>query len=138
MMWNEVMARVSAEIMLDPVLLAIYGDTLIMSGTQPFQVPSLEWTLISDIEEELWAPVMIQFDLWHNDAAKNRQGEFRFRSLYHKDLPIVLNSDLMMWAQWSDGGMLSTPARSGIFGRALRFKFTPLRRQYALPGVAVV
>lgn len=138
MIWDQVMARVAGEVTTDAVLLALYGDTLIMAGTQQFQVPSIEWSLISDTEQELWAPMIIQFDIWAKEAEVNRRGEFRLRALYHKDLPVVLSGDLMMWTQFADATTLPVPDRAGIFGRSLRFRMTPLRRQYALPGVAVV
>lgn len=135
MMWDQVMLRVIEMINADPVLAEIYHGTLQQAGTAAQAVPSIEWILITDIEDELWAPCVIQFDLWNRVAADCRRGEFRLRSMFHSNLQLIIGGDLQIWSQYTDGSMLATPDRSNIIGRALRFKFTPLRRQYALPGV---
>lgn len=131
MMWDQVMKRVIAELEHDPVIAEIFQGHIRMAGTGDQQIPVLEWTLIGDIETELWAPMIVQFDLWTASAASTRSGEFHLRALYSEDLPIVLNGDLQMWAQYTDGSMLATPDRANFVGRAIRFRFTPLRWKYA-------
>ncbi len=132
MMWDAVMERVRDEILANATLVGIFSSAFRMAGTGVQTVPSLEWTLISDLENELWAPMIIQFDLWTKDARSNREAELALRGLYHRDIPRVL-ADLRVWMEYNDGSQLATPDRSNIIGRAIRFKFTPLRRQYAVP-----
>jgi hypothetical protein len=132
MMWDQVMARVMEELTTDPVLVGIFGTAFRQAGPADAQeVPMLEWRLVGDTEGELWAPVLIQFDLWTLAADTNRRAEFRVRSLYHRDMPYFL-ADLRMMSSFEDGAVLATPERSGFYGRAIRFRFYPLRRKFAL------
>lgn len=132
MMWDTVMGWVIGIIRSDLVFQEIYSGAIRMAGTGKQQVPGLEWHLIGDTEGELWAPVIVQFDQWATDMAVIRRSEARLRSFFHRDLPMDIGGT-RMWTQYEDGAMLATPDRSGFMGRALRFRFTPLRQQYALP-----
>lgn len=138
LMWERVMKRVLAVINADVVLQEIYDGHVRMMGSGTLQVPGLEWLLVSDVEEELWAPIIVQFDQWTPTASLVRASEFRLRALFHCELPIVLGGDMVMWSQYSDGSQLATPDRAGFVGRASRFQFTPLRRQYAFPVPVIV
>ena len=132
MMWDQIIARVIEQIENDPTMAQLFGDRIrAAQGSSELEVPLLEWMLIGDTEDELWAPTVIQFDLWNATAEDNRLAEARLRAMYHQDLPIVVGG-LMMWAQYNDGSVLAEPDRSGFIGRALRFRFTPLRRGFAL------
>ncbi len=137
MMWDQLMARLMTLLEANPVIAAIYGGAIRMAGSSEFRDPVLEWTMIGDTETELWAPMLIQFDQWTRTAVELRQSEFHLRALFHRDLPIVIDG-VQLWAQYSDGTILAMPDRHTQFGRALRFRFTPLRRQYALEGVGPV
>lgn len=131
MMWDHVMERVVAEILMDDVLATIYGDAVRAAGTGEQIVPSLEWTLVGDTENELWAPMIVQFDQWTKTGEQNRRSEFRLRQLYHRDVPRTIAGDTMMWTMYSDGAVLAMPDRSNFIGRTIRFTFTPLRAKYA-------
>ncbi len=138
MMWDEVMQRVLNEILADPIMSSIYGTSVAAATSSAKQIaPTLEWMLISDIEQELWAPMIVQFDQFTKNPASLRLSEFRLRSLYHRDTPVVL-TDIQMWTQYFDGNTIEVPDRSGFYGRSIRFRFTPLRRQYALPSAGPV
>lgn len=132
-MWDEVVSRIKDLVLADGVLSGIYGERFRKAGTGEQQVPGLEWTLVGDTEGELWAPCIIQFSQWTANAAEVRQSEFRLRSLFHRDLPFLLGGDVLVFSAYLDGADLATPDRSNILGRAIRFRITPLRRQYALP-----
>lgn len=134
MMWDEVMARVKTVILEDPTLLSLFGEAYRKAGVSELRVPVIEWNLLSDTENELWAPMLVQFDIWTDVAANARHAERRLRSLFHKDLLLQID-DLQLFAEYTDGTDLATPNRADFTGRGLRFRFTPLRRQYALPGV---
>jgi hypothetical protein len=130
MMWDEVMTRVVAAIRDDSLLMETFEGNLRRGGAGEQQVPGIEWHLLGDTEGELWAPILIQFDLWTNTQEQATIGERRLRSMFHQDVPVMLD-DIRLWMYYSDGQELATPERSGFNGRALRFRFTPLRRQYA-------
>lgn len=131
MMWDEVLERAFELIQNDSVLTEIFGPAMRMAGSGAQQVPGLEYHLIGDTEGELWAPMIVQFDVWSEDMTVVTRAERRLRVMFHKDLPSTLGG-LTMWMQFTDGQVLASPERSGFNGRAIRFTLTPLRRQYAL------
>lgn len=133
-MWDEVMARVKTTILEDPVLVSIFGDAYRKAGVSELAIPVIEWNLLSDTETELWAPMLVQFDIWTDVAGNARHAERRLRFLFHQALMMQLDG-ISMFAEYTDGTDLATPNRANFTGRGLRFRFTPLRRQYALPGV---
>lgn len=133
MMWDEVMSRINTEILADSTLSTIFGTEFKAAGTGVLSVPSLEWMLVGDREDELWAPMIVQFDIWVKTASSARVAERRLRELYHRDLPRYLG-DIQMWTVYSDGSWLASPDRAQHTGRAVRFTFTPLREKYALPS----
>jgi hypothetical protein len=137
MMWDQLMARIITLITTDVGIVEIYGDRIRMSGSSEFEDPVLEWTMIGDSETELWAPMIIQFDQWTLNADTLWKSEFRLRGLFHHDLPIIIDG-VQLWTQYQDGTIIAMPDRHNQFGRAIRFRFTPLRRQYALEGVGPV
>jgi hypothetical protein len=130
MMWDHVMKRVVALILADTAMSNVCGAAVRMAGTGDLNNPVLEYFLITDGENELWAPFEIQFDLWTQSAQVNRDGERRLKQLFHRDVPYVLD-DINIRSWYNDGAMLATPNRSNFHGRGLRFWFTPLREQYA-------
>lgn len=130
MMWDHAMERILDLIRNDPAMTAIIGDQIRMAGPNDQAIPGLEYTLLTDTEGELWAPMKVQFDLWTANAAIARQGERRLRQLLHHNLPQTLG-DMRLWMQYRDAASLATPSRSNFVGRGLRFEFTPLREQYA-------
>lgn len=130
MMWDAVVKRIAATVMLDPALRELYQDNMRMAGTGAFQPAMLEWTFIADAEDELWSPVTIQFDQWLRSMEDVVISERRLRVLFHQDLPAEYGG-LIMWAQYQDGAVLAAPDRDGSHGRSVRFRFTPLREKYA-------
>lgn len=137
MMWDHVIEALRATILADPILSAIYADRVRMatpSGT-PFvpKVPILEYLLVGDVENELWAPTIIQFDQWAMKVDDIVASERRLRRLFHVTLPRKFGP-VFMWGEYNGGEVLATPDRNGFDGRAIRFRFTPLREGYA--GIA--
>lgn len=133
-MWDYVMQHVRQLIITDATLLEVFAGNYRKAGVGDLTTPLIEWTLIGDVETELWAPLIVQFDLWTKSADAARRGERRFRAMFHKDTSIVFDG-YTMFSEYEGGTDLATPERSGFIGRALRFRFTPLRQQYAQPSV---
>jgi hypothetical protein len=134
MMWDNVIEVIRTTILDDGILAAIYGDRVRMatpSGT-PFdpKVPILEYLLVGDTENELWAPTIIQFDQWAPTIDDVVASERRLRRLFHVTLPRKFGP-VYMWGEYAGGEVLATPDRNGFDGRAIRFRFTPLRERYA-------
>lgn len=130
MKWDQVIKAVNAVVLADPVLVGIYGANIRYAGTGKHLVPCLEVQFIADAEDELWNPCTVQWDMFTMDMQALWDSERRLRRLFHDDMPTTF-AGLTMWAQYVEGDALVTaPDRDGFFGRAVRFRFTPLREQY--------
>lgn len=130
MNWDRVAEALLAEIAGIAEIAAIVGTQVIFAGSGKWIVPSVEATVIADTEGELFAPCTIQLDVWAKSFDHVRTIERVLRQRYHNQLPIPIG-DLTCWAQYSDGTVLASPERDKVYGRALRFTFTPLRAAYS-------
>jgi hypothetical protein len=133
MMWDHVMEHVKTLITVDVTLTAIFQGKFRKAGVGEMSIPAIEWSLLGDTESELWAPMLVQFDCWTTKADDTRRAERRLRSLFHRPTSIRFDT-YTMFSEYADGADLATPSRSNYTGRAVRFRFTPLRQQYALPA----
>lgn len=132
MMWEELMVRVIEHINTDSVLTMLYGGNIRKArGDSEIETPLLEYNLISDVEEELWNPIVIQFDQWQDTADAVRHSEQRLRFLFHSDMPLTLDG-VQFFSVYLDGEVLTDENRDGFSGRAIRFRFTPLRRNVVI------
>lgn len=133
MMWDRVIEALRTVILADPILSAIYGESVRMASASatPFvpNAPVLEYLLIADSVTELWAPVIIQFDQWNPSAEGVVDSERRLRRIFDDVLPREY-AGLRMWVQYEGGEVTAMPDRNGFSGRAIRFRFTPLRERY--------
>ena len=131
MQWDNIIERIAATCKADPVLVGIYGDAMRFTGTGAHHVPMLEWMLVADGEGELWAPVVVQLDQWTRDDDALRVSERRLRQLFHREGTFDFLG-LTCWGQYTDGQVLASPDRDGYFGKAARFRLTPLRERYTI------
>jgi len=129
MNWDRVVEGLLAEIANVPEIAAIVGSRVIFAGAGKWIVPSIEATVITDTTREQWAPCTLQLDVWGKTFDHVTTIERILRQRYHTQLPIPIG-ELRCWAQYSDGTVLASPERDKIYGRALRFTFTPLRAAY--------
>lgn len=133
MMWDRIIEACRATILADAELSAIYGDRVRMAtpSGEVFDPPAplLEYSVIGDVERDQWAPTIIQFDQWARDVEVAVASERRLRRIFNPELPTSF-AGLFMWAQYVDGTILATPDRNGFVGRAVRFRFTPLRERH--------
>src|SRR4030042_1291341 len=147
MRWHDVLWAISREAQAHPLLAEIYGSAIRMSGTQEHAVPSLEYFIVADSASELWEPCIIQWDQWTTSLEDLVRAEAALRSLFDHALPVTMQA-VVMWSQFTDGAELTSPERAGYYGRALRFRMTPLRdclrggrscaRRGTAPGVSAV
>lgn len=129
MQWDAIVERVRNACVGDPALVAIFGSAMRYTGSGDHAVPLLEWMLIADGQQEQWAPCTVQLDVWHRDLDAVVTAERRLRRLFHQELPFDFEG-LTTWGEYLDGEVLASPDRDGYFGRALRFRLTPLRDRY--------
>jgi len=129
MRWDHVMQVCREEILADQTLQAIFDDAVRMGGTGDHRVPLIELWLIGDSETELWAACTIQFDFFTKTDDDMVATERRLRQLFHLDIPRPIGG-IGMFGEYQDGEVLASPSRDHYFGRAIRFRMTPLRQQY--------
>jgi hypothetical protein len=127
--WDYVIAEAVDLAAADAALVGIFGTAMYYAGSRTYAVPSLEHQLITETEGELWNPMIVQWDIWTRTMAETLTAERRLRVLFHQELPITIGG-MPMWCQYEDGEGLSTPDRDNVYGRAVRFRFTPLRSLY--------
>ena len=67
MRWDDVGQAIFEAVKADATLLAIFGDGIRMSASaQDHIVPGLEYQIVGDTANELWEPIIVQWDLWTN------------------------------------------------------------------------
>lgn len=133
MMWDRVVVSILETLTNDSTIGELFADRIRWTGSGETPSPKaslLEYMLIADTERETDAPCVIQFDVWAPSMDTTVAGERRLRQLFNRQLPTDYG-DGPMWAQYIDGTVLASPDRDGFSGRAVRFRFTPLRERYA-------
>ena len=129
MRWGDVVKAVMAETVADTVLTGIFTAAGIRkAGVHEWLVPSLEYTLISDTVTELWAPHVIQFDLFTESLEDLETAERQIGRLFNRERPQTIQG-VYMWCTYIDGQDLIGPVRESHYGRALRYEFTPYRER---------
>lgn len=131
MRWHDVLVAIGQAAATDEVLMGIYGSNIRMAGKHKHVVPALDYRLITDTEQEQWAPHIVQFDQWTNTLDELAASDRRLRFLFNQDVPVQIG-ELYTWAVFTEGADLVTPDDWNYFGRGTRFRFTPLREQYVV------
>ena len=128
MRWYAVARAIAAAAAADTVLAAIYGEAIRMSAmAQDHIVPSLEYQIVTDTADELWEPVIIQWDQWLADFQDLVDSERALRKLFDQDLPVEIGG-VYMWSVFTEGAeLVDAPDRAAFYGRALRFRYSPIR-----------
>lgn len=126
MRWHDVIWAISQAAAADSILRGIYADAIYANGARNWEIPSLEYDLITDSASELWEPCTVQWDQWCLSMEDLVVSEARLREMFDHAVPTTIQG-VVMWAEFTDGASLTAPERSGFYGRAARFRFTPLR-----------
>lgn len=127
MRWAAVIKAIAAEAAADPTLAGIYGTAIRMNaGAQNYLVPGLEYWMVTDTATELWEPQIVQWDQWTETLDDLIESERALRKLFDHDNMVTIG-DVTMWAVFEEGADLQSPNRENYFGRAARFRFTPIR-----------
>lgn len=129
MRWPAVVGAVLAELGADLTLAEIFGAEVYKSGDRDLSAPSLEYTVVSDVETERFNPIRIQFDVLVRTDADLVAAEVRLRALFHHDLPTEIGG-LTMWAEYSGSRMDLQGLPDGIRGSSTDYFFTPVRTRY--------
>lgn len=102
-----------------------------LAGERDYEVPSLEYSLISPavLFQEVYWRTLIQLDMWTKTLEDLRALERALVRLLHFDVPVEIGS-IPMWSQMQPGGVPLAGARDGVFGRSIDFHVTYLRDRY--------
>jgi hypothetical protein len=127
MRWPDVTLALATAAASDATLAGIYGDNIRAKGVQQYQAPSLEYLLVSDVETELWEPVVVQWDQYAPTEDDLIASERRLRALFSHELAVTIEG-VTMFCEFLGGESLSdAPTRENTYARAVRFVFEPLR-----------
>lgn len=127
MRWAAVIEAITAAAKADPGLVTIYGAAIRMNaGAQDYEVPGLEYQIIADSATELWEPVIIQWDQFTYGLDDLAASERALRKLFDHAFPVTMFG-VYMWSEFEEGAELQSPNRENVFGRAVRFRYTPIR-----------
>lgn len=134
MRWDAVLEAVGSVAASDATLVEVFTeDGIHLGGDTTPEEQELRYRLITDTEVEVWAPCVVQFDLWCTSMADLVRGERALRTLFGKEFPGVIGG-VYMWSTYDDGAELGTvsgigPDRLNLYGRATRFRFVPVRER---------
>lgn len=132
MMWDVVLDAWVTLLEADATLTTLMGGSVYVFPAQsnrPVRVPSIEFDIIDEREEELFNPILVQVDYW----AKQEDApaiERRIRELTHRDTARTLG-DHRMWTMLIETRSHEYPADRGVIHRSMDFEFKPLRSRYA-------
>jgi hypothetical protein len=111
-------------------LTLIYGQRIRQRGTRDHEVPSLDYWLVVDTEEEQDAPCIVQFDQYVESYEQLVLSEVELRRLFNHEVQVWIR-EVFGWVEFESGAdLVESPNRAGFYGRAVRFRFAPLRRMF--------
>lgn len=137
MNWYEVWINALEAIAADMDVQAVLGapPAIYLEGEREPEVPSMTALLVTDTEDEVYAPVDWQFDLYTDTLDEMVFVEKALRRLLNQPLPVTLgNAELT--SEFLGGQLLRGPEPDSYFRRILEFRFTPVRSRYYRPSIA--
>ena len=108
--------------------------------SRPIQYDSIEWLVVSDVEEEIYNRLVIQFDvrMSRNSTApallRAARVERRIRRLLTRPDAVRLN-DIWLNARFQEARTMPVPERD-VAHRQIDILFEPLRERYTAPSLA--
>lgn len=127
MIWATVMPEVVRMLDTDTKMLSFLGGPHIYRNRTraTIQVPSVAYTVVSEIVTENYAPCVVQFDIWANTAELLADIQLRIFQILHHDLPVKYG-ELDTWSQYENSFEFNEEDQS-VLHRAVAYRFTPAR-----------
>lgn len=135
MNWYEVWTNIAAAIAANATITGVVGENFRLAGDAAVQVPSLIALLVTDSEDELYAPADWQFDIYAYSLGEVMTVEKELRRMLNQPLQVALG-DADVTCEFVGGQLLRGPERDPYFRRLLEFRFTPVRSRYYRPPIA--
>ncbi len=111
----------------DTDLTDIVGTALYMAGERDFEVPSVEWQVISETHDEDMGVVIVQVDLFTHTDGDNATLESVIQR--HWDNRAQTLAGVYIESNFEGGGTLPG-ADEGIYARFLTFRHRTVRERY--------
>ena len=137
MRWDSVIAAAVAALEADAALVAALGGTAAIDDAYAIRdlvIPSVTWTLVSDVEGESLDRIVVQWDIWArpdgvNSARRNAATiERRIRHVLHADVFRTLGG-IYMATLYEDGRDHGDPDPE-VVHRSVDIRFEPVREKY--------
>jgi hypothetical protein len=134
MIWDRVLADVRDTMRLDDGVRAVLGVTgeepiVGLAGSRAWAVKMIEFTVISDVEGEVFNGIRVQWDLFVASVDDLIALERACRRVLHHDLPVEFGSYLV-WSQIVESRSLPGPTEDGVFSKSLDQLLTAVRSKY--------
>lgn len=89
------------------------------------RIPSVEYAIVGDDEEETFNPIQVQVDFWIEGARLAAQVERRIRFLTHHPVAQDVGGE-RMWMLWRGSRRGSYSKKPGVTHKILFFEFKPV------------
>lgn len=134
MRWDDVVEKWLARLFDDAALMSLLNGRKIFpaSVNNPVIVPSVEYFMLYDREEEWLNVIGFQVDFWAK-LKTAAQIERRLRLLTHNDVSQDFEGE-RFWFQYRDARSIEFPSQPGVAHRALDFECHIVRAKYASNG----
>lgn len=127
MNWDLVVAAIVKLWRDDTQLMAALGSGSVEPAESNVErrIPGLRYTVITESENEITNPILLQVDYWTLSRAKGITLERRLRWLTVTRWPITINN-VVMWIFLEDSRDAADP-QPGVLHRQLDFRCVPVR-----------
>lgn len=132
MRWDFFIQHWTARLLNDNALVSVMGRADFITPAQssrPVEVPSIEYTLVTDTESELWNAVTIQVDTWAKGWVKSAQIERRLRIITSLDVGQDLGGE-RVWIKHQDSRTIDYNTDTKTVHRTHDFLFEAARGKY--------
>lgn len=134
MLWDQVMGNAIIPLLEEDVELVgptgLDGAHIYHAGaSRPVRIPSVEWLIVDEQEEEVMNPIDVQFDIFAREpqcTVIERRMRARLTRFVHRSF-----GGLNMATLFLDSFTLEFPSIAGVTHKALRYRFRPVRRRAA-------
>lgn len=136
MNWYAIWTHIVAAMESDEEMRAIIGSgeasKLFLAGSRAVEIPSVSALLVTNVEEEVFAPFDFQFDGYFSTLAELTRWETAMMRLFNQPMSVAMG-EAEFTASFVSGQLLRGPLTDPYFRRQLDFRFTPVRSRYNRP-----
>jgi hypothetical protein len=127
--WDEVIQACIAALVADSALTTALGGNFVrpMEEGEERRIPSVAWTLVTENEQEVLNPTLIQLDYWATGRVQAVTIERRIRRVLHSNIRRTFGG-IEMATLFEESRDMNDP-KPGVVHRSLDFRFEPVKRR---------